>query len=781
MAGTTDQVTQCAAMAKQAQAQVPYDADGGGEESSRLLDEVDRLADELADISVGKQRYVGRGSGIHIAQSIHEASLPEGEQGAAGPGCGPEDVGLVAALLTARFRKDQEGHALPAPALAAKLVEAYFDNVNAYAPLLHRPYFDRCMRDGLVETDLSFRSLYFMTCALGSRYVDDDSVCPADPTGTYIEGPQQSRGYDFFTSASVTCSPKLSPATLFDLQSQCLTVTWLAGAASPTTAWSATGHAFRRLVDVGAHRERATRWNRSPLSDQLRRRCFASLYDADRLLSATLGRPVALHESEFDVLDPLDLTDDELDAWEARGGPAPAPTGRVTAVTGMLALHRLRKITERILVALYSTTGPRTVEQTNESVTELDSVLNEWLAELPAELQWNPSGMGRLWLVQSGLLVSSWYASQILLHRDFLSPAKGSLHSFPSMAICSNASRSIAQVLNVLREEGVLELGVQSHAVTSITAAMCLMINVFAQAPTGTALTSSAINDVSKCQHVLDALGAKCFMARRCHVGLGEMLAKIQQGQRFASQARTQAQSQTGSEPFGAALKRPAEDGSSTGWSSSAHSPASEGSPKHAGALKKSKGAFTVTELPMTTHELGRSTFAGRATFDLPKPTDGPNVSLLAAQPVEAGAAWIDSFLFAAGSAVPLPTPYQAWTVPASVGHGFQGAYLPSTGPTPPPSGVDALSGGGAGAGGEWPAYGLSAGQQAAGVPGFADLSQQLGFDVGSAGGGSYDPIDWDTLLSGSADGVGQLQQQPQQQQQQQQPVVTGSYYGGQF
>lgn len=629
-----------------------------------------------------------------------------------------------------------------------------------------------------------------MCCALGSRYVDDDSVFPTDPTGLHFEGPQQSRGYDFFISASVTCSPKLSPATLFDLQSQCLTVLWLAASASPTTAWSATGHAFRRLVDVGAHREKATRWNRSPLHDQLRRRCFAVMYDADRHLSATLGRPVALHEGEFDVLDPLDLTDDELDEWERRGGQAPGPTGRTTPVTGLLALHRLRKITEKILVALYSTGGPGSVEQINERVTELDSVLNEWLAELPAELQWNPARMDKLWLVQSGVLMSSWYATQILLHRDFLSPAKGNLHPFPSRAICSNASRSIAQVLNVLREEGVLELGAQSHAMSAITASLCLLINVFAQAPTGAALTSSAMEDVAKCERVLDVLGARCFMARRCHVALGEMVAKIRQGQRFAAQG--------GGEGLGGlgGLKRAAgaEDGSGVSSSSSAHSPAaasaSEGSPRQAGAAKKSKsvgagagagtGMGSVTELPMTTHELGRSTFAGRATFDVSKAAAVGGVAGGAGEAglgAGAGAAWIDSFLGASNVGLPVPltsdpAPYQAWTVPASVG-GLPAAFPPAaTGvglPVyggAPGLGVAYAAGGGeaavaeAGWGGAWgggfeavgDGYGLPAGE--AGVAGFPDLSfsKQMGFDAAAAGGGAagYGGIDWDALLGGS-------------------------------
>lgn len=702
---------------------------------------------------------------------------------------------------------------MPEPGLGQRLVEAYFTNVNAYAPLLHRAYFDRCMRAGLLESDLPFRSLYcklppsplessqhdadhtplspVMVCAIGARFVDDDSVFPVDPTGTYIEGPQQSRGYDFFSSASVTCSPKLSPATLFDLQSQCLAVQWLAASASPTTAWSATGHAFRRLVDVAGHREKATRWHRSPLQDQLRRRCFAVLYDADRHLSATLGRPVALHETEFDVLDPADVTDEELDEWEARGGAtAPAvPAGRTTAMTGLLALHRLRKITERILVGLYSTGGPGSVEQINERVTELDSLLNEWLAELPSEMQWNPTTVEGPWLVQSGILISSWYATQILLHRDFLSPAKASLHTFPSMAICSNASRSIAQVLNVLLERGVLDLGAPSHPITAVTAALALLINVFAQAPTGTALTSSAMSDVAKCERVLDVLGGSTFMARRCFVALGEMIEKIRQGQRLAS-------FHPGVDGHGlGGHKRPAEEGSRS--SSSAHSPASEGSPKQSGALKKSRGAggsvgVSVTELPMTTGELGRSTFAGRPTFNLPKAA-GVQVGA-AVGAGEASGAWIDSFLSAAGAAIPLPltsdpAPYGAWEATAGggglgAGGGLPAASWPAAGLTPPSSGggVGDVGAWGAGWMGGYEGGGEGFGGGAAlpvaaamGPAGFAGLSPKLaaGYDVGPGGGPNYGSIDWDALLGGSGvggGGIGVPQPAPE--------VVPAGYYG---
>lgn len=52
---------------------------------------------------------------------------------------------------------------------------------------------------------------------------------------------------------------------------------------------------------------------------------------------------------------------------------------------------------------------------------------------------------------------SAYYSCQILVHREFLAPPRAKLHSFPSLAICSNAARSLSHLLHTLQAQGQIQ------------------------------------------------------------------------------------------------------------------------------------------------------------------------------------------------------------------------------------------------------------------------------------------------------------------------------------
>lgn len=51
-----------------------------------------------------------------------------------------------------------------------ELVELYFDQLNVYFPLLHRPTFENGIRNGLHIADQGFGSVLLCVCALGARF-----------------------------------------------------------------------------------------------------------------------------------------------------------------------------------------------------------------------------------------------------------------------------------------------------------------------------------------------------------------------------------------------------------------------------------------------------------------------------------------------------------------------------------------------------------------------------------------------------------------------------------
>lgn len=66
--------------------------------------------------------------------------------------------------------------AFPPHDLMMELVDHYFRRYNIYLPLLHRPTFERNIKDGLHLRDEAFGSTLLLVCAMGSRFSTDERV-----------------------------------------------------------------------------------------------------------------------------------------------------------------------------------------------------------------------------------------------------------------------------------------------------------------------------------------------------------------------------------------------------------------------------------------------------------------------------------------------------------------------------------------------------------------------------------------------------------------------------
>lgn len=92
------------------------------------------------------------------------------------------------------------------------LVDKYFDKINNYQPLLHRPTFVANIQDGLHERDDGFGSVVLLVCASASRFSDDPRV--------FLEGSDSthSSGWEWFRQVQLVRKSLLSPPRLYDLQ-----------------------------------------------------------------------------------------------------------------------------------------------------------------------------------------------------------------------------------------------------------------------------------------------------------------------------------------------------------------------------------------------------------------------------------------------------------------------------------------------------------------------------------------------------------------------------------
>ncbi len=100
----------------------------------------------------------------------------------------------------------------PPPDLLAKLIDLYFDNMNDYMPLLHRPTFAQGVKEDLHLHDEGFGSTVLLVCANGARFTDDSRVL-------LNENPiPQSAGWKWFQQVQMVRKSLLAPPRLYDLQ-----------------------------------------------------------------------------------------------------------------------------------------------------------------------------------------------------------------------------------------------------------------------------------------------------------------------------------------------------------------------------------------------------------------------------------------------------------------------------------------------------------------------------------------------------------------------------------
>ena len=407
----------------------------------------------------------------------------------------------------------------PDPDLATQLIDAYFAYTNYHFPLLNRIIFTRSYHAGLYKTNHDFAKVCLMIFANGSRYVDDERVYwPRDDAMTE-EGKERLRndkdgtlkysaGWKYLRALLKMGRSVMQGPNLFDFQCQVLICLFLHGSAVPHLTWIVSGLGLRAAQEIGIH-VRSILLHTDPTERALYNRAFWCLYHIDRMNCAAIGRSVALQDTDFDADYPI-AVDDEY--WDT-GNPEtdfvqPVGTGipKVAAFVHTLKLDHIIGAALRTIYAINKLPEHRADISTQRSVVvELDSALNSWADAVPDGLRWDPTRSDQYLFEQSAVLYVHYYYCQILVHRPFISIGKHSESiGLPSLAICSNASRSICNIIEAVmrrgRRSGSLPgriLPVQ-FMLPAWIAAIVLLVSVYSgkQQPSE---RERAIADVRKC------------------------------------------------------------------------------------------------------------------------------------------------------------------------------------------------------------------------------------------------------------------------------------------
>ncbi|KAJ3741751.1 fungal-specific transcription factor domain-containing protein [Lentinula detonsa] len=347
-----------------------------------------------------------------------------------------------------RFPPEPEDppYVFPPDDLLRNLISLYFDLQHNIYPLLHRQIFEREVYiNKLHTTDRRFGAVVLAVCALGSRLSNDPRNLFNGTTD------ERSLGWRYFNQIRLARTNFVEHPTLFEVQTLALALLFIFPTPIGDAGWSTCGLAIRFVLEVGAHREQhfVNKGKQNRIEAELWRRAFWYLVTTDLVMSIALGRPRSIREDDFDLELPPEC-DDEY--WEDPTNPFVQPEGQPSRMAFWHHNMELLRIAGLVKDHLYATRKAEpwlssSPDSNTEIVIELDSALNSWLDALPDHLKWDPHHPGHISFLHLVMLHGNYYWVQIQAHKLFIRSDSLSTSSFPSLAICTNAARSFAHII----------------------------------------------------------------------------------------------------------------------------------------------------------------------------------------------------------------------------------------------------------------------------------------------------------------------------------------------
>ncbi|KAJ8076398.1 Gypsy retrotransposon integrase-like protein 1 [Marasmius tenuissimus] len=480
------------------------------EEETLPRNDLDQMAFKLEKLSLETpySRYYGKSSDLYLV----ETALKHKENHTG------QEVPVITSKhktpvwepeWTHAFEETLPEYNFPEDDLMHNLVDLYFDKYNVFLPLLHRPTFERSVKQGEHLHDHSFGAVLLLVCALGARFSYDPRV--------FEDGPQ-SAGWQYIRQVPISRVPR-GKTGLYDIQAYALAVPWLKSCTYSYASWTLLGLGIRLAQDVGVHNPRI---QRSPnAEDELWKRAFFILLYYERTMGSFMGRSPILHDDETN-LEPSIIVDDEF--WECTDPKMnfKQPAGKPSSIAFFVHLMKLTDILSYAQRTVYSLrkpnpiTGKPTIQNEQQLIADLDSAMNNWLDSVPDFLKWDPKRSKDLFFQQSATLWISFYALQTFIHKPFIpTPQRPSSLSFPSLTICTTASRALSHIARVLQANNMVIP--MSHAVTCFfIAGVVLLLNTWTGKRSG--VTGNLDRDRSDVQAIMDLM--RFYETSWSHAGL---------------------------------------------------------------------------------------------------------------------------------------------------------------------------------------------------------------------------------------------------------------------
>ncbi|KAG0358569.1 hypothetical protein BGZ54_010367, partial [Gamsiella multidivaricata] len=397
------------------------------------LHDLDALEEDMGHLTLdhkGHERYVGKSSPMFYNRRHWGGyAIREREQPAA--------------------RKFVENPDLPSPGLMTRLLNLHFAYVHPFAPVFVWSKFLKRLQNR--DYSPSFLFLLNAMFALASRYSDDLSL-RIDPTKP------ETVGIRFVDKAKEILDTIYDAPDMYCVGGLVLLSYQQMGTGGGYRAWMFIGLAIRMAQHLGLNRDCMKLNPHMPVLDrEERNRIWWTCFVADRLVSASFGRPQGINEHDVDATYPEGI-DDENTLLEYRlEKSAPVITGPSPhSEKNFVYMASLTRIMGRVMVSLYSPLSRASLQSGSSMVNptpleQLDKELTDWLLTLPPYLQFRSVQQ------ESGTFVCTlhmtFYATLILLHRPYSHQSPYNTNEWSiSLSICTSAANNtIEMASNLMR------------------------------------------------------------------------------------------------------------------------------------------------------------------------------------------------------------------------------------------------------------------------------------------------------------------------------------------
>ncbi|CAG7942537.1 unnamed protein product [Penicillium olsonii] len=237
---------------------------------------------------------------------------------------------------------------------AERLAGQYFDSMGYQYPFMSRPEFMSNLRHiytGGVpspETHNSYHIVMAISLLIGS----------ADPT----------KAAEFYNASQETLPMALQNEDLPAVRALLGLALYTMFATAGPSIWHVLGAIMRLATSIGLHKARPYA---SIAEEEMSKRAFWSLYNLDRLIASTLGRPLGIADDDISVGLLRELNDDGTEAPGASGMTIP------------LQVVRLRRIFSRIYQYLYSSLPRPPPQEVVVTLGQFRREVDDWRMAAP--------------------------------------------------------------------------------------------------------------------------------------------------------------------------------------------------------------------------------------------------------------------------------------------------------------------------------------------------------------------------------------------------------------